>query len=56
MSRLTGHCGGTGLGLSIVAAVIAAHHGTVTVDSQPGRTRFSITLPLLPDQCATPTL
>jgi two-component system, OmpR family, sensor kinase len=41
--------GSTGLGLSIVAAVIAAHHGTVTVDSQPGRTRFVITLPLLPD-------
>jgi two-component system OmpR family sensor kinase len=40
--------GSTGLGLSIVAAVIAAHHGTVTVDSMPGRTRFAITLPLLP--------
>jgi two-component system, OmpR family, sensor kinase len=44
--------GSTGLGLSIVAAVIAAHHGRVTVDSQPGRTRFAITLPLLPDQAA----
>jgi two-component system OmpR family sensor kinase len=42
--------GSTGLGLSIVAAVIAAHHGTVTVDTSPGRTRFAITLPLLPDQ------
>ncbi len=42
--------GSTGLGLSIVAAVIAAHHGTVTVDSEPGRTRFAITLPLLPGQ------
>ena len=38
--------GSTGLGLSIVAAVIAAHHGTVTVASQPGQTRFTITLPL----------
>jgi two-component system, OmpR family, sensor kinase len=44
--------GSTGLGLSIVAAVIAAHHGTVTVDSQPGRTHFAITLPVLPDQAA----
>jgi two-component system, OmpR family, sensor kinase len=44
--------GSTGLGLSIVAAVITAHHGTVTVDSQPGRTRFAITLPLLPGQAA----
>ncbi len=39
--------GSTGLGLSIVAAVIAAHHGTVGVTSEPGRTRFAITLPLL---------
>jgi two-component system, OmpR family, sensor kinase len=46
--------GSTGLGLSIVAAVIAAHHGTVAVDSEPGRTRFTITLPLLPDQELTP--
>ena len=38
--------GSTGLGLSIVAAVIAAHHGTVAVSSEPGRTRFTITLPL----------
>ena len=42
--------GSTGLGLSIVAAVVAAHHGTVAVDSKPGRTRFTITLPLLPGQ------
>jgi two-component system OmpR family sensor kinase len=40
--------GSTGLGLSIVAAVIAAHHGTVVVASKPGQTRFVITLPLLP--------
>ncbi len=42
--------GSTGLGLSIVAAVVAAHHGTVAVDSAPGRTRFTMTLPLLPGQ------
>jgi two-component system, OmpR family, sensor kinase len=46
--------GSTGLGLSIVAAVVAAHRGTVTVDSEPGRTRFTITLPLLPGQASTP--
>jgi two-component system, OmpR family, sensor kinase len=40
--------GSTGLGLAIVAAVVAAHHGTVTVTSQPGRTRFLVTLALLP--------
>jgi two-component system OmpR family sensor kinase len=41
--------GSTGLGLSIVAAVVAAHRGTVTVRSRPGQTRFVIALPLLDD-------
>jgi len=44
--------GSTGLGLSIVAAVVAAHHGTVGVTSEPGRTRFLITLPLRSDSAA----
>jgi two-component system OmpR family sensor kinase len=35
----------TGLGLAIVHAVTTAHHGTATVTSQPGQTRFTITLP-----------
>jgi two-component system OmpR family sensor kinase len=38
--------GSTGLGLSIVAAVVAAHHGTVNVSSVPGRTVFTVTLPM----------
>ena len=29
--------GGSGLGLSIVASIVAAHHGTVGLDSAPGR-------------------
>ena len=37
----------TGLGLAIVDAVTTAHHGTVTLDSKPGHTRFTITLPRL---------
>jgi two-component system OmpR family sensor kinase len=39
--------GSTGLGLAIVDAVTAAHRGSVTVTSEPGRTRFVITLPRL---------
>jgi len=38
--------GSTGLGLAIVDAVTAAHGGSVGVTSQPGRTRFAITLPV----------
>ncbi|MET7795931.1 sensor histidine kinase [Streptomyces decoyicus] len=37
--------GSTGLGLAIVEAVVAAHGGTVGVDSVPGRTVFTVTLP-----------
>jgi two-component system OmpR family sensor kinase len=39
--------GGVGLGLSIVNAIVAAHEGTVSVDSRPGEgARFTVTLPV----------
>jgi two-component system, OmpR family, sensor kinase len=44
----------TGLGLAIVHAVTTAHHGTVTVTSQPGQTRFTITVPELASASAEP--
>ncbi|MER7459626.1 HAMP domain-containing sensor histidine kinase [Micromonospora sp. NPDC126480] len=43
-SRSRAH-GSTGLGLAIVAAVVEAHHGTVSVESRPGRTVFTVRLP-----------
>ncbi|MEO9323627.1 ATP-binding protein [Nocardioides sp. C4-1] len=39
---------GTGLGLSIVAAVVEAHDGRLTLDSEPGRgATFSVRVPLV---------
>ena len=44
----------TGLGLAIVDAVVAAHGGSITVTSRPGRTQFAIFLPLLPEPAEEP--
>ena len=38
--------GSTGLGLAIVSAVVKAHNGTITVNSAPGQTEFTVRLPL----------
>ncbi len=46
--------GSTGLGLSIVQAVTAAHGGDVSVNSQPGRTVFTVRLPADGDLAAHP--
>ena len=37
--------GGAGLGLSLVDAIVSAHDGTVTLDSKPGSTTVTVTLP-----------
>jgi len=40
--------GSTGLGLAIVASIVEAHHGQVEVESRPGRTVFTVLLPVDP--------
>jgi signal transduction histidine kinase len=45
--RLTRTAGGCGLGLSIVQSIVAAHHGTVGVTSEPGHgSTFTIEIPV----------
>lgn len=46
--------GSTGLGLSIVQAVVSAHGGRVGLQSEPGRTVFTATLPAPPVETAPP--
>jgi signal transduction histidine kinase len=37
---------GTGLGLDIAKRLVRWHNGEINVDSHPGRTEFSVSLPL----------
>jgi two-component system OmpR family sensor kinase len=47
--------GGTGLGLAIVASIVEAHHGNVTLVTQPGNgATFVIQLPHGDDPRAHP--
>jgi two-component system nitrogen regulation sensor histidine kinase GlnL len=43
---ITGRSDGTGLGLSIAQALISHHQGLIECSSQPGKTVFTILLPL----------
>ncbi len=43
---VTGRAEGTGLGLSIAQSIIQQHHGLLECDSKPGKTVFTINLPI----------
>ncbi|WP_303909115.1 nitrogen regulation protein NR(II) [Thiohalomonas denitrificans] len=46
LPMVTGRPGGTGLGLPIAQSLINAHGGLIECDSRPGRTVFTVLLPL----------
>lgn len=43
---VSGKAGGKGLGLALVAKIVTDHGGLIDCDSQPGRTTFSVILPI----------
>lgn len=43
---ITGHADGTGLGLSISQTIISQHNGLIEFNSKPGKTIFSIMIPI----------
>jgi len=43
---VSGRQGGTGLGLALAQSFVQHHHGSIEAESAPGRTRFTLRLPL----------
>lgn len=43
---VSGRDGGSGLGLTLAQTFISQHHGTIEMESVPGRTSFSVLLPI----------
>ena len=46
LPMISGRAAGSGLGLSIAQGIVSQHQGTIECTSEPGRTRFAITLPV----------
>ena len=51
---VSGREGGSGLGLTLAQSFIQQHHGSIEVESKPGRTCFSIRLPITNGSKAEP--
>ena len=47
---------GSGLGLALVAKIIGDHGGVIDTESQPGKTRFRILLPVAGDAPSVPSI
>ncbi len=46
---ISGKAGGHGLGLALAAKIVHDHDGTITFESQPGKTAFHIRFPVMKD-------
>ena len=44
--RAAGRDGGSGLGLTLAQTFVSQHHGTIEVETGPGRTCFTVLLPV----------
>ncbi len=51
---ITGRADGTGMGLSIAQSIVSRHGGVLNCDSIPGKTCFSIYLPMESDHADSP--
>lgn len=47
---VSGRENGTGLGLALVSKIVSDHGGWISVESEPGRTVFRLSLPLAPKE------
>lgn len=45
---VSGRENGTGLGLALVSKIVSDHDGWISVESEPGRTVFRLSLPMVP--------
>jgi two-component system nitrogen regulation sensor histidine kinase GlnL len=52
---VTSKSSGSGLGLALVSKIVSAHGGVISCDSEPGRTRFRLLLPVSTEQTGNVT-
>lgn len=51
---VTSKSSGSGLGLALVSKIVSDHGGVISCESEPGRTRFRLLLPVAAEEAARP--